>query len=123
MPRNRLIRSLARNPMRKLCLVLFSLLLAPAAGAATLVDAQVGFTAERTLVIDDQSYVGKIWAMPGKERHEQKIQGFEPVFLLRADNPLAEIVLAKLKTIVQFAMPSELRLLGSPELKKRPIGQ
>jgi hypothetical protein len=108
--------------MRQLCLVMFSLLLTPAAGAATLVDAQVGFTAERTLVIDDHSYVGKIWAMPGKERHEQKIQGFEPVFLLRADNPFAEVVLAKLKTIVQFAIPSELRLLGSPEMKKRPIG-
>jgi hypothetical protein len=108
--------------MRKLGLVLFSLLLTPAAAAATLGDAQVGFTAERTLVIDGRSYVGKIWAMPGKERHEQKIQGFEPVFLLRADNPLAEIVLAKLKTIVQFAIPSELRLLGGPEAKKRPIG-
>ena len=108
--------------MRMLGLVLFSLLLAPGAAAATLGDAQVGFTAERILVIDGHSYVGKIWAMPGKERHEQVIQGFEPVFLLRADNPLAEIVLAKLKTIVQIAMPSELRLLGSPEMKKRPIG-
>jgi hypothetical protein len=45
------------------------------------------------------------------------------VFLLRADNPLAEIVLPQLKTIVQFAIPPELRLLGSPELKKHPIGQ
>jgi hypothetical protein len=109
--------------MRKLCLVLFSLLLAPAAGAATLGYAQVGFTADRILVIDGKSYVGKIWAMPGKERHEQAIHGFEPVFLLRADNPLGEVVLAKLKTVVQFAMPSELRLLGSPELKRRPFGQ
>jgi hypothetical protein len=109
--------------MRKLCLVLFSFLLAPAAGAATLGYSQVGFSADRTLVIDDRSYVGKIWAMPGKERHEQAIQGFEPVFLLRTDSPLAEIVLAKLKTVVQFVIPSELRLLGSPELKKRPIGQ
>jgi hypothetical protein len=109
--------------MRKLCLVLFALLLAPAATAGTLIDARVGFTADRTLVIDDRSYVGKIWAMPGKERHEQKIQGFHPVFLLRADSQLGEVVLAKLKTIVQFAIPGELRLLATPELKKRPIGQ
>lgn len=108
--------------MRKLCLVLLVLLLAQAAAAATLIDTQVGFAADRTLVIDEHSYVGKIWAMPGKERHEQAIQGFQPVFLLRADSPLAEIVLAKLKTIVQFAMPPELRLLGSSELKKRPLG-
>lgn len=109
--------------MRRFLLGLFSLVLVPAADAATLADAQVGFSADRTLVIDGHSYVGKIWATPGKERHEQAIQGFEPVFLLRADRPLAEIVLAKLKTVVQFAMPSELRLLGSPELKKHPIGQ
>jgi hypothetical protein len=109
--------------MRKLCLVLFALLLAPAATAGTLIDARVGFTADRTLVIDDRSYVGKIWAMPGKERHEQKIQGFHPVFLLHADSQIGEVVLAKLKTIVQFAIPAELRLLAIPELKKRPIGQ
>jgi len=108
--------------MRKFCLVLFFLFLVPQAGAATLGDAQVGFSADRTLVIDGHTYNGKIWAMPGKERHEQAIQGFEPVFLLRADNPLAEIVLAKLKTVVQFAIPAELRLLASPELKKHPIG-
>ena len=109
--------------MRKLCLVMLLLLLAPPAGAATLGDAQIGFSANRTLVVDGHSYVGKIWAMPGKERHEQAIQGFEPVFLLRADSPLAEVVLAKMKTIVQFVMPSELRLLGRPELKKHPVGQ
>jgi hypothetical protein len=109
--------------MRKFHLVLFSMLLAPSAGAATLGDAQVGFTADRMLVIDGRTYNGKIWAMPGKERHEQAIQGFEPVFLLRADRPLAEIVLVKLKTVVQFAMPPELRLLGSPELKRHPVGQ
>jgi len=109
--------------MRKFLLVLFSLLLAPAAPAATLGDAQVGFSADRTLVIDGHTYLGKIWAMPGKERHEQAIQGFDPVFLLRTDNPLAEIVLAKLKTVVQFAIPSELRVLGRSELKKHPIGQ
>jgi len=109
--------------MRKFLLVLFSLLLAPAAPAATLGDAQVGFSADRTLVIDGHTYLGKIWAMPGKERHEQAIQGFDPVFLLRTDSPLAEIVLAKLKTVVQFAIPSELRVLGRSELKKHPIGQ
>ena len=108
--------------MRKFLPVLCSLLLAPAAPAATLGDAQVGFSADRTLVIDGHTYLGKIWAMPGKERHEQAIQGFDPVFLLRTDSPLAEIVLAKLKTVVQFAIPSELRVLGSSELKKHPIG-
>jgi hypothetical protein len=102
-----------------LCVALFPGI----AGAATLFDARIGFSADRTLVIDKQRYTGKIWSMPGKERHEQPIQGLRPVVLLRADRAVGEIVLANMKTIVQFVMPTELRLLGSPELKKHPIGR
>ena len=90
--------------------------------AATLSDSSVGFSAVRTLVIDGKSYVGRMIAMPGRERHEQQIQGFSPVFLLRSDRPLAEIVLAQLHTIVQFALPYELSVFGRPELKKKPVG-
>src|SRR5436305_11799622 len=103
--------------------VLIALLLAPGlAAAATLGEARIGFSADRTLVIDGRSYVGKIWTMPGKERHEQAIQAFRPVFLLRAGNALAEVVLPQLKTIVQMAIPAELRILGDPALKKHPVG-
>ena len=110
--------------MGKLWSAILCLILVPgAASAATLGDSQIGFTAERTLVIDGRSYLGKIWAMPGRERHEQAIQAFRPVFLLRADSPLAEIVLPQLKTIVQFELPPELRILGTPALKKHPAGQ
>ncbi|HLY44399.1 MAG TPA: hypothetical protein VKQ73_02370 [Stellaceae bacterium] len=109
--------------MHKLHAVLLCLMLLPgAAAAATLGDARTGFSADRTLVIDGHSYTGKIWAMPGEERHEQAIQAFRPIFLLRADNPLGEVVLPQLKTIVQFVMPAELRLLGSAALKQHPIG-
>src|SRR5206468_4149680 len=82
--------------------------------AETLGEAKIGFTADRVLVIDGRSYRGKIWTMPGKERHEQAIQGFRPAFLLRADNPIGEVVVPQLHTTVQFAMPPELRLLRSP---------
>ena len=110
--------------MRNLRSLILSLMLVPgAAGAATLGEAQIAFTADRLLVIDGRSYRGKIWTMPGKERHEQAIQAFRPVFLLRADSPLGEVVLAQMKTIVQFTMPSELRILGTSQLKKHPVGQ
>src|ERR1700726_1822862 len=101
-----------------------ALLLAPGlATAATLGEARIGFTADRTLVFDGRVYQGKIWTMPGKERHEQAIQAFRPVFLLRADNPLGEVVLSQLHTIVQFAMPPELRLFSHPDLRKNPVGE
>lgn len=102
--------------------VAFTLPLA-AGEAATLSDSSVGFTAVRTLVIDGKSYVGRMVAMPGRERHEQKIQGFSPIFLLRTDRPLAEIVLEQLHTIVQFALPAELSVFARRELKKRPVGR
>ena len=112
--------------MRKLrhaLLILLAMFAPVAAPAATLGDAQVGFAADRTLVIDGRSYNGKIWAMPGRERHEQAIRAFRPVFLLRTDSPFGEVVLAQMKTIVQFAMPAELRLLGDPRLKTHPVGR
>src|SRR5256885_492284 len=85
--------------MRAFRYVLLSLLLAPGiAAGATLGEARIGFTADRVLVIDGRSYRGKIWTMPGKERHEQAIQGFQPIFLLRADNPIGEVVVAQLHT-------------------------
>ena len=110
--------------MRTFWSLILCLMLAPGAvAAATLGEAQIGFTADRTLVIDGRTYLGKIWTMPGRERHEQAIQAFRPVFLLRADSPLGEVVLPQLKTIVQFALPPELRILGTPELKKHPAGR
>jgi hypothetical protein len=98
------------------------LLLPGAPLAATLIDAQTGFSAERTLVVDGRTYRGKVWAMPGKERHEQALYGMQPVFLLRADNKLGEIVLSGLKTVVEFEIPAELRLLDVAELKTYPVG-
>jgi len=110
--------------MRLFRSAILALLLAPGlATAATLGEARIGFSADRTLVFDGRVYQGKIWTMPGKERHEQAIQAFRPVFLLRADNPLGEVVLPQLHTIVQFAMPPELRLFNHPDLRKDPVGE
>ena len=110
--------------MRLFRSAILALLLAPGlATAATLGEARIGFSADRTLVFDGRVYQGKIWTMPGKERHEQAIQAFRPVFLLRADNPLGEVVLPQLHTIVQFAIPPELRLFNHPDLRKDPVGE
>jgi hypothetical protein len=109
--------------MRPLPYAVLGLLLAPGVAlAATLGDAQIGFSADRTLVVDGRSYAGKIWTMPGRQRHEQAIQGYQPVFLLRVDKPIGEIVVPQLHTIVEFAMPPELRVLADPNLRRNPVG-
>jgi hypothetical protein len=109
--------------MFRLLLALLPTLIVPAtASATTLADARVGFSADRILVLNGHRYAGRIWAMPGEERHEQKIEAFRPVFLLRADSPLAEIVVPQLKTVVEWVLPRGLRLLRDADLKNHPLG-
>jgi hypothetical protein len=114
--------------MRRLCLALIALTLAllPIAGrpsAETLGDARVGFSAERILIINGQTYVGKMWHMPGEQRHEQDLPALKPVFILRADSAIGDVVLPQLHTVVKFPLPKELSLLGNPNLLRNPVGQ
>src|SRR5579872_3854465 len=66
--------------MRRLILIVLALAFAApgvtaAAGAAILGDAAVAFSADRRLVIDDRSYSGRVFADPGRQRHEQILAG------------------------------------------------
>jgi hypothetical protein len=115
--------------MRARCLALMFLPLAalPAvagrASAETLGDAHVGFSAERILIINGQSYVGKMWHMPGEQRHEQDLPAMKPVFILRAGNAFGDVILPQLHTVIQFALPKELSLLGDPGLLRKPVAR
>jgi hypothetical protein len=111
--------------MRHLSLIAFSLLMSGSASssAEVLGDARVGFTAERVLVLDGRRYVGRMWHMPGEQRHEQDLPALKPVFILRAGSPLGDLVLPQLHTVVEFVFPKELSLLGNPNLLRRPAGQ
>jgi hypothetical protein len=60
-----------------------SVLLSAHAVAETLGDSRVGFSAERLLVVDGRSYVGRMWHMPGEQRHEQQLPTISPVSILR----------------------------------------
>ncbi|HXP04098.1 MAG TPA: hypothetical protein VN808_08260 [Stellaceae bacterium] len=92
------------------------------ASAATLSDAKVGFSADRLLVVNGKPYHGKMWNMPGKERHEQDLNGIPVAFVLRNDTPVGDLVLPKLHTTVEFVMPPELRLFDDPRLVRKPVG-
>ena len=92
------------------------------AQAETIGDARVGFTAERVLILDGRIFVGRMWAMPGEQRHEQEFPALKPVFILRADKPVGEVVLPQLHTVVEFALPSAAAILSHPDLRRR-IGQ
>jgi hypothetical protein len=108
-------------------LIAFPLAMPPAissgASAEILGDARVGFSAERVLVIDGQSYVGRMWHMPGEQRHEQELPALKPVFILRANSSFGDVILPQLHTVVEFALPHELSVLGNPNLPRKSVGQ
>lgn len=94
------------------------------ASAETLGDARVGFSAERVLVINGHSYVGKMWHMPGKQRHEQDLPALlKPVFILRVGRAFGQVILTQLHTVVEMALPKELAILDHPGLLRKPVGQ
>ena len=86
-------------------------------------DAKIGFSAERILAINGKIYHGRMWTMPGKERHEQDINGIPAAFILRTDTPIGEAVLPQLHTVVQFVIPAELRVLAVARLTRHPVGK
>ena len=92
------------------------------AWAMTLGEAQTGFSADRTLVIDGKTYLGRVWTMPGMERHEQNLNGIPAAFVLHGDNPIANLVLPGLHTVVEFLLPPELHLFADARLTRRPVG-
>jgi hypothetical protein len=109
--------------MRAVAIALvLSTLAGAGAPAATLSDAKVGFSADRLLVVNGKSYHGKMWNMPGKERHEQDLNGIPAAFLLRNDTPIGDLVLPKLHTTVEFVLPPELRLFADPRLNRTSVG-
>jgi hypothetical protein len=104
-------------------LVTMSLAIPGHAMAETVGDARVGFSAERVLIIDGQSYIGKMWHMPGAQRHEQDLPTLKPIFILHAGSALGDVILPQLHTVVEFAVPKEFSLLGDPDLPRKPVGE
>jgi len=102
--------------------LILAMLAAMPASAMTLSEAKTGCSADRTLVIDGKTYRGHMWTMPGLERHEQDLNGIPAAFVLRSDNPIADLVLPKLHTIIEFMLPPELHLFADKRLTRRPVG-
>jgi hypothetical protein len=102
----------------RLALIALSLVSAPWTPvlAETLGDARVGFSADRILLLDGKSFVGKMWHMPGEQRHEQDLPGISPVIILHADSIIGQVLLPQLHTVVEFPLPKALSWLGHPDL-------
>jgi hypothetical protein len=104
--------------------LLLALVALPAAAHAQLLgDTLVPFSADRTVVIDNRTYSGKIYARPGYQRHEQEISGMAQVILLRRDDARGWLVLPSARSYVEFSFPAALAELSDPSLRGTALGQ
>ncbi len=97
---------------------------ASAAWAGTIADSRVGFSADRTLILDAAPGVGKIWTMPpGKNGTGADDQGFAAgVHPARATARSSDIVLAQLHTTVEFSVSGGIAPSPTSALTRHPIG-
>jgi hypothetical protein len=98
-------------------------LLAPFPASAQLLgDATVPYAAERTVVVDGRSFTGRLFAAPGKQRHEQRVEGIDQVILLRADGR-GWLVVPNLRSYVAFGWTKVLQELDDKAVLSTPVGE
>lgn len=68
-------------------------------------DVTIAYRAMRTVTAGGKTYVGPVYAMPGRQRHEQEINGFHPVVILRADRKVAWLLVEALGVYTEFPFP------------------
>lgn len=93
------------------------------ARAALLGDAPLSYSAERTVTVNGTTYTGMVFHVPGRDRHEQAIQGMPEVVILDAAAKRGWLVLPGLRSYVEFAFPQLMAELGDPSLLRRPVGR
>ena len=99
----------------------FLLALPVPAAAQLLGDARVGFTADRSITVNDRTFQGRVFAMPGKQRHEQEMEGIPQVILLRGDGR-GWLVLPGMKSYVEFGYAPVIAELGDPSILGTSVG-
>jgi len=110
--------------MRRACLiVLLALGLAAPARAAGLFDAPLSYSATRNVTVDGKTYNGRMFHIPGRERHDQELLGMTDIFILDGKAESGFVVLPGLKTMIQFPFPALLAALNDAALQKTPLGE
>jgi hypothetical protein len=103
-------------------LLLAAALVHPAA-ARMLGDPSVSFSADSTITVGDRSFTGKVFAIPGSQRHEQAIGGIPQVVILHGSNAKGWLVLPQLSSYVEFSFAPAAFELSQPDLLSPPLGE
>lgn len=97
--------------------------LATSSQAALVGDTHIPFSADRTVVWKGKPYVGKFYAAPGMQRHEQEISGFHPTAILRADQHIAYLILPEAHLYTQFPFPAVVSEEGGIDRLGPPVAR
>src|SRR5258708_16061876 len=115
--------------MRRLLPVLFlGLVVATAAPAGApaarmLGDPSVPFSADRMLTVGERSFSGKLYAIPGSQRHEQQIAGADQVIILDGKDARGWLVLPTLNSYVEFWFAPAASELSADDLLSAKLGE
>ncbi|HLZ65912.1 MAG TPA: hypothetical protein VKQ29_06750 [Aliidongia sp.] len=94
----------------------------PASAQQLLGDTRVPYSADRTVVTGGKSYVGRVYATPGRQRHEQTVNGLPLVAILRADKQVAWLELPDLHVFTDFRFPAAITDYADQKQLGAPIG-
>jgi hypothetical protein len=104
-------------------LLALSVALPGAAAARMLGDPSVPFSADRTLMVGDRSFSGKLYAAPGSQRHEQQIAGIDQVIILHGKDARGWLVLPTLNSYVEFWFTPAAAELNADDLLSAKLGE
>ena len=93
------------------------------ASAALLGDAAVSYSADSTVTVNGRSYAGTVFHMPGRDRHEQEIQGIAEVVILDGTAMRGWLMLPRLSSYVEFTFPQLMAELSAQTLLRSPVGR
>jgi hypothetical protein len=93
------------------------------AAARMLGDPSVPFSADRTLVVGERSFSGKLYSIPGSQRHEQAIEGVEQVVILHGNVARGWLVLPGLNSFVEFGFTRAAAELRDQDLLSTKLGE
>jgi hypothetical protein len=108
--------------MRTILLGFLALVCGPGSALALpLGDTTVPYDAERVVVTGGKSYTGRVFAIPGRQRHEQVWNGLHLVAILRGDRKLAWVILQDLHVYAELPFPDVVNDYIDPHLLGTPI--
>jgi hypothetical protein len=111
--------------------VLFTLVLATvvtlshagSAAARMLGDPSVPFSADRALTVGDRTFTGKVFAVPGSQRHELTIGDVPQVIILHGAEAKGWLVLPSLNSFVEFGFGKAALELSDGDLLSTKVGE